>query len=244
MIKFFRRIRYDLMEKNLPAREGTTKQAGKSRQYLKYALGEIILVVIGILIALSINNWNEERLLKKAEINFYNNTKQQLLDDAQNIHSQIRYNSTYYNEFVYAINIIEKNDLDKKDSLGQIAINLLRNSDFDRQGNIYQTMVNSGDIKLLKNNKIVQNLRRLEETYIYMNRMETIHFNALMSMVPDLTQTIRFSSSTVENEEKLYGFEFQNLFSLSLKIMGEKEEIYNRGLNEIDAIIELIDSEL
>ena len=49
MIKFFRKIRYDLMEKN------------KTGRYLKYAIGEIILVVIGILIALSINNWNKER---------------------------------------------------------------------------------------------------------------------------------------------------------------------------------------
>jgi Family of unknown function (DUF6090) len=49
MIKFFRRIRFDLMEKN------------KTGKYLKYAIGEIVLVVIGILIALGINNWNSER---------------------------------------------------------------------------------------------------------------------------------------------------------------------------------------
>jgi len=50
MIKFFRRIRYDLME---------TNNTGK---YFKYAIGEIVLVVIGILIALQINNWNENRI--------------------------------------------------------------------------------------------------------------------------------------------------------------------------------------
>ena len=49
MIKFFRKIRYNLMEQN------------KTGKYLKYAIGEIILVVIGILIALQINNWNENR---------------------------------------------------------------------------------------------------------------------------------------------------------------------------------------
>jgi len=49
MIKFFRKIRLDLMEKN------------KTGKYLKYAFGEIILVVIGILIALQINNWNEKK---------------------------------------------------------------------------------------------------------------------------------------------------------------------------------------
>ena len=55
MIKFFRRIRYDLMEKN------------KTGKYFKYAIGEIILVVIGILIALQINNWNENQQLKQVE---------------------------------------------------------------------------------------------------------------------------------------------------------------------------------
>jgi hypothetical protein len=33
----------------------------KKRRYLNYAIGELILVVLGILIALQINNWNEER---------------------------------------------------------------------------------------------------------------------------------------------------------------------------------------
>ena len=49
MIKFFRKIRQNLLSE------------GKTGKYLKYAIGEIILVVIGILIALSINNWNENR---------------------------------------------------------------------------------------------------------------------------------------------------------------------------------------
>ena len=58
MIKFFRHIRRSLIQKN---------QMGK---YFKYAVGEIILVVIGILIALQINNWNENRKLQ-VEINTY-----------------------------------------------------------------------------------------------------------------------------------------------------------------------------
>ena len=64
MIKFFRKIRYDLIEKN------------KTGRYLKYAIGEIILVVIGILIALQINNANEKNKISIVE--------QQILIDLQN----------------------------------------------------------------------------------------------------------------------------------------------------------------
>ena len=49
MVKFFRKIRQNLLMEN------------KTGKYFKYAIGEIILVVIGILIALQINNWNEKR---------------------------------------------------------------------------------------------------------------------------------------------------------------------------------------
>ncbi|MFT7066002.1 MAG: hypothetical protein ACJAUO_001580, partial [Sediminicola sp.] len=56
MIKFFRKIRQKMLTEN------------KFSKYLLYAIGEIILVVIGILIALSINNWNENRKESNLEL--------------------------------------------------------------------------------------------------------------------------------------------------------------------------------
>ena len=58
MIKFFRKIRQNLLSE------------GKTRKYFKYAIGEIVLVVIGILIAIQINDWNEHRKIKKEETRF------------------------------------------------------------------------------------------------------------------------------------------------------------------------------
>jgi len=52
-------------------------ETGKTGKYFKYAIGEIVLVVIGILIALSINNWNQNRIDKKREITLL----EQLLDN-------------------------------------------------------------------------------------------------------------------------------------------------------------------
>ncbi|MBO6881439.1 DUF6090 family protein [Winogradskyella sp.] len=55
MIKFYRQIRQSMINQN------------RTKKYLLYAIGEIILVVIGILIALQINNWNENRKSAKQE---------------------------------------------------------------------------------------------------------------------------------------------------------------------------------
>ena len=69
MIKFFRKIRQNLLAE------------GKTGKYLKYAIGEIVLVVIGILIALSINNWNTNNQETKELHNYLKNIRNNLQAD-------------------------------------------------------------------------------------------------------------------------------------------------------------------
>ena len=75
MIKFFRKIRYNLMEKN------------KTGKYFKYAIGEILLVVLGILIALQINNWNEKRLEANQEKITLSNLNEEFRDNLSDLDS-------------------------------------------------------------------------------------------------------------------------------------------------------------
>ncbi|GLU45333.1 DUF6090 family protein [Allomuricauda sp. NBRC 101325] len=69
MFKFFRDIRQQLIVE------------GKMGKYLKYAIGEIVLVVLGILIALQINNWNENKNRRSFEIEMLREVEQALLQD-------------------------------------------------------------------------------------------------------------------------------------------------------------------
>ena len=79
MIKLFRNIRKNLLAE------------GKTSKYLKYAIGEIILVVIGILIALQVNNWNENRKTQQRQTIFLNNIKQDLTNDLIQLNQIIDY---------------------------------------------------------------------------------------------------------------------------------------------------------
>lgn len=81
MIKFFRKIRQKLLSEN------------KFSKYLLYAIGEIVLVVIGILIALQINSWNEYSKNRKLEKDYYLQFKAELEENIRNAEDQIGYSS-------------------------------------------------------------------------------------------------------------------------------------------------------
>lgn len=168
MIKLFRNIRRKLLT------EGTL---GK---YLLYAIGEILLVVIGILIALSVNNWNNGKINRQTELKVYENLKGQLQEDRLVLEGVMEYNHTYWEEYKIANQIIEHNKRDKMDTLGQIIPDIFKYSDFNRIGTVFQNLINSGDIKLMKNRAIIDRLQNLEVLYIYINRLEENHFKVIL----------------------------------------------------------------
>ncbi len=233
MIKFFKKIRQNLLAEN------------NIRKYLLYALGEILLVMIGISLAFQVSNWDNNRIKKNAEIRYYESVRAQITDDKENIQGQKDYNNRFMAQFKYANEIIENNDRSKLDTLGLIIRNLTQYSDFDKQGNIYETMVNSGQINLLQNHKIVNGIRELEEMYIYINRMENIHYDAMMKhTVIAINPVLKFSTGEIKKPDDIFTYEFQNLVIILMQVMEEKNITYNQALDEIDYVTKIIDEEL
>jgi hypothetical protein len=107
MIKFFRKIRQRLLSEN------------KLSKYLIYAIGEITLVVIGILIALSINNWNDNQKLIKQERELLENVLENIATDATSIDSVIsstnRILTIHGNLIKFSKQQISKNDISNID---------------------------------------------------------------------------------------------------------------------------------
>jgi len=98
MIKFFRKIRQNLLMEN------------KTGKYFKYAFGEIILVVIGILIALQINNWNELRKERKLENKLLDEVSKSIKADTTSLNLEKR----IFDRILYHGNLIrEKIDNDE-----------------------------------------------------------------------------------------------------------------------------------
>lgn len=232
-MKLFQKIRQTLIKE------------GKLKRYLLYAIGEILLVMIGISLAFQVNNWNDNQIKKASEIKYYENIRNQIAGDKAVFIGQIEYNNRHMAQFAFANEIIETNDRNKIDTLGAIVPNLTNYSAFDRQSNIYETMVNSGEIKLLQNDKIINGTRELEEIYLYIDRMENIHYDAVMGYAaPALTSTVKWSTRKIQEPDKVYSYEFQNIILVLMKVMKEKDKTYNQAIKEIEELTALIDEEL
>jgi hypothetical protein len=218
---------------------------GNLKKYLTYALGEIIIVVIGILLALYLNNWNQKRTNKKQEIQFYQSMKNQLNEDLNTLIGEMNYNQNYLDQFSYAKKLILLNDKSKADTLEKIVLNMVRYSDFRRKSNVYQTLVNSGEITLINNYKITERLQSLEENYNYINRLEENHATIIISqIIPAIKQVIQFDPLMIEDAGTLFSYKFQNNFDMLIDINIEKMEAYKQAKIEINSILKLIDQEL
>ncbi len=233
MIRFFRQIRRQLLSEN------------KFTRYLVYAIGEIVLVVIGILIALQINNWNNGRILERSEIKSYQNIKQQLIEDKTELNEVKAFNNKHFKIYEFANNIIVRKDYELQDSLAMCAMRLAWYSDFHSSGNIYETLVNSGDIKLIKNSEISSKLQKLEMTYIFANKLENNHWEMINGpLAQEMRGIINYATWKPVKPEKLYSVEMQNQFVTSMYFTAAKDTAYTKALKEIDVLTELIDKEL
>ncbi|AUC16565.1 hypothetical protein BTO06_16040 [Tenacibaculum sp. SZ-18] len=233
MIKLFRKHKQNSLTK------------GKVVNYFKYAIGEIILVVIGILIALYINNWNSKRIEKRTAISIYKNIKRQTKMDKNAISLGLKHNQFLSEKFEYGAQIIEENDRAKTDTLLEIELILVEHSDIDINSNIYQNLINSGESKLLKNRIIMEEIQKLEGTYISINRMEKIHYETIQNNIaPYLLKAIKIHDKSARNINIVFGIDFQNYFYSTLLISSQKDLLYNQAIKQIEIITGLIDKEI
>ncbi|PIB29181.1 hypothetical protein BFP77_07170 [Maribacter sp. 4U21] len=258
MIKFFRKIRQNLLLEN------------KTGKYLKYAIGEIILVVIGILIALQINDWNDQRkdnvkeqeILKRLRKEFTAN-RVQLLEKTKNkkdINKKCSRLLTFYNE-------PEKAELDSIFAyLGSVIP-----TTFDP---IQNDLVRSGNIEIIKSEELkgllihwstdVVQLREVEQMFLRYWELQFSNYLNEIGIARDfghsfwqkagstLLETTEIRNpipgkskiSKVSKEELLSDPKLEGVITWSLNLNTFTNQESQTLLKRIDYILEVLASEI
>ncbi len=240
MIKFFRKIRYDLMDKN------------KIGKYLKYAIGEIVLVVIGILIALQINNANENRKITEIKKEYYRQILLDLDKEIDNINSRIIFldtciaSSDNYSKYLISPN---KKPIQLINQLLKVEFNF---EYISFNTNTIQTLESTGEIKFIPQNlrnAIIELKRKQERISQSASGNYDIYLNAQQKALQ--LGLVRLMFDATENKEIKIDNNFTDIVltlegAFVLKIFTDKmvKKSLSDMLKDINSIKEMISVEL
>ena len=238
MIKFFRHIRKNLLMEN------------KTSKYFKYAIGEIVLVVIGILIALSINNWNENRKKEIKEIQYLVSFKNDLFANITELERVIQKSEITSNK-ADSILKFRNNEIDEI-ALPELIRFIMGATGFTvyatHEGTI-QDIIGSGNLDIIKNDSIRLAIGSWEGNLKLIREWERIEKKS----VDDYTDLLRTLLDLYEDDPSLIMTEAtkEMLFSnrLFLNHLADREflpftlnELYKNELLKLQKLIKVIDN--
>ena len=240
MIKFFRKIRQKMLTEN------------KFSKYLIYAIGEIILVVVGILIALSINNWNQGRLaLDKERITLSNlNTEfSENLKDLDSINN-ILLRTIKVNESIF--NMIQMEPIQDSKTIDSLLSLAITSPSWKPSEFVLNELKNSGGLSKLNNNELKKQLfqwsrffNELQETMTQLEdtNAELIFFIKEHGSLRNLdteAETFNYKRSRLkmENASLLQNFQFENFIDDKLFVLVEAKNEYARAKVLIQKILQ------
>lgn len=238
MISFFRNIRQNLLSE------------GKTVKYLKYAMGEIVLVVIGILIALQINNWNEERKVRDFEFVLLKELRTELTFNKNDLDQTliILNNSIKSNKIIASV--FEAHQ-PYQDTLDLHFARLYSFSFFIANNTTYDKLKNTG-IDIIQNEEIrnrisslytyeFSGLEKIESLYMqehYVNYLKPIFMNEFITFDFPNSFKVRDYESFMRNAK------IKQVINFTIVNLGIVMRTQQNLRNEMEEIIGMIDEEL
>jgi len=175
MIKFFRHIRQNLVIEN------------KTSKYFKYAIGEIILVVIGILIALSINNWNQNRIERNKEKSILSELIIDLEDQSKLLETYIEVESSFYQNGKDILSYFATNQTfnNTDNSIYSKLNSLVTRKTFNPVNQTFKELIATGNIAIIQD-KLTK--RKIIKYYHELERISLIIDNNNIHIVDGIIQ--------------------------------------------------------
>ena len=238
MIKFFRKIRQNLLSE------------GKTGKYLKYAIGEIILVVIGILIALQINNWNNTIQQGKLERKYLTELKTNLTFDLKDIQFNIDFNESRLTSNEITLRYLNK-EINYADSLQYHFGNLIFTTRTLPNNSTYENLKSRG-LEIISNDSLRQQITKLY-SYVYHNiidfeKQDDNGFQYGIFM-PEVSKAIEITkvweNGNVIDEQQIFdNIQLKNALVTNIKLRETMLSWYKNLKREVEKTIHQIEQEL
>jgi hypothetical protein len=230
MIKFFRKIRQRLLTEN------------KFSKYLLYAVGEIILVVIGILIALAINNWKENQKILSQEITYLNNLRDDLETQINMLDVYIDYENIIIDHSNDIIKNYELNNgFDDMDSVFPKLNDLTTRWTFTNTNTTLIQMLSSNQINIIQNKKLKEELIDFNQQIDLFTRNTNINNSNLVDNLTTETFIAKGGFASYGNSKRMVAkfndfYPFQNKIIDDIDLKTTLIQVINEPKNKLEII--------
>lgn len=175
-------------------------------RYLAYAAGEILLVVIGILIALQINNWNDARKDRKKELIHLANIRTDLVANIERMDEYLKVRNGYIATARRILEHFNGKPIEDVSAFNADGLDIYNWKRFYLDNNAYQDLVNSGNFSLLSNPKVKSQLLDIETLYLQMKGEEDHYrFDTETTLYKPIYEMMDSESMIADVEHKLTG---------------------------------------
>jgi len=181
-------------------------KTGNTGKYLKYAIGEIVLVVIGILIALQINNWNELKKERAVEVNYLKNLKADLLLELDNNEDFSLYRFEKAGSCTILLNGVAPKTIEDVKNYTDEYEKVFIWDGFVPNNNTFKELLSSGNLSLIKNDAIKNALLELENFYADISRGEYHMRREYEKFLYDRSVENTLSLAFFDDSEPKYGY--------------------------------------
>ncbi len=130
----------------------------KFSKYLIYAIGEIALVMIGILLALQVNNWNENRKTQIEERDILQRLQLDLRDDLKNLQFSIDFKKDIAESYGLCLEILSEETIATKEEFMTHFSSILEIQQTNLNMTTFKNLQTTGQIRLIKSNEIADNI--------------------------------------------------------------------------------------
>ena len=239
-------------------------ETGKTAKYLKYAIGEIVLVVIGILFALQINNWNQQRVQNKEEQVALMNLKQDFEYNHVTLDSiSTETKKTIKNQFLLLNHTGNKQDPKTEFEFNKLLNDLTHLVEFFPRNGYLDDLINSGNLGIIKNqelrnklsswNPVFDNLKEQEKqvqdsngrvTIMVIKRGSWLNADIASSAETVKNNTFPKSGFNIDNRDLLDELEFENNTENTIFQNDKLIQRQNKGLILIAQILEILEKEI
>ena len=149
----------------------------KTGKYLKYAIGEILLVMIGILLALQVNNWNELRKNRNLETKYLNGIVSNLNKDISELNVHFRTDTLIFDAQTELIKILSSQDININKN--ELKLNFYYSGYgvnwFEGQNIIFEDLKSSGKITFINSDNIRHKVQLYYRLFIETQKQEEYH---------------------------------------------------------------------